>query len=375
MDTYVFANQKGGVGKTTVTIGIAAELAARGRRVLLIDLDAQASATKVVGIDVDGASMADVMLEPDRYALPDAIATTGWGFDLAPSEIALASRESHRSTADEFVLRRQLRGCRGYDVVLVDCPPSLGVLTLNALAAATHLVVVTEPSFLALQGIEELLEIRDLVCAHYNPELALAGVVVNRVERTVEHRVGLAEIASFFGADLVWSPTVPKRTVLQDAVRRGRPLWDLRGRAADELCTEFRALAAPRRSAPRRDQALRIPQIATLQRGDAVSESESGDGRTRATASQGGRTTGRETRFPGAWGARSDERARARLHAGNAGRPRPGPRRCHGARRLKSDRVTIDVAWVRRIIRLLSCALALVAPGAPASEHAATCAD
>lgn len=187
--------------------------------------------------------MADVMLEPDRYALRDSISPTDWGFDLAPSETALASRESRRSTADEFVLRRQLATCGGYDVVLVDCPPSLGVLTLNALAAASHLVVVTEPSFLALQGIEELLQTRDLVCAHYNPELVLAGVVVNRVERKVEHRAGLAEIASFFGPDVVWSPPLPKRTALQDAVRPGRPLRDLRSGAAKELSAEFRALA------------------------------------------------------------------------------------------------------------------------------------
>src|SRR4051812_19097882 len=106
MDTYVFANQKGGVGKTTVTLGVAGELAARGRRVLLVDLDPQASATKVLGIDVDGGcSMADLTLEPDRYALADAIAATEWDFDLAPSETALASRESRRSTADEFVLK------------------------------------------------------------------------------------------------------------------------------------------------------------------------------------------------------------------------------------------------------------------------------
>ena len=216
MDTYVFANQKGGVGKTTVTLGVAAELAARGTRVLLVDLDAQASATKVLGVDVDGGcSMADVMLEPDRYALSDAIAATEWDFDLAPSETAMASRELRRSTADEFILKRQLRTCDAYDVVLVDCPPSLGVLTLNALAAASHLIVVTEPSFLALQGIEELLETHELVRAHYNPDLALAGVVVNRVERTVEHRAGLAEIARYFGPGLVWSPVLPKRTVLQ----------------------------------------------------------------------------------------------------------------------------------------------------------------
>jgi chromosome partitioning protein len=94
----------------------------------------------------------------------------------------------------------------GYDAVLVDCQPSLGVLALNALAAASHLVLVTEPSFLALQGLDELLETRDLVQAHYNARLALAGVIVNRVERTVEHRMGLAEITSYFGPDPVWSP-------------------------------------------------------------------------------------------------------------------------------------------------------------------------
>lgn len=244
METYVFANQKGGVGKTTVTLGIAAELAAQAARVLMIDLDPQASATKVVGVDFDGrCSIADVMLEPDRFALGDAILATEWGFDLAPAETALASRESYRSTADEFVLRRQLATCTGYDVALVDCPPSLGVLTLNALTAASHLVVVTEPSFLALQGIEELLETRELVRAHYNPDLALAGVIINRVERTAEHRAGTSEIASFFGRELVWSPVLPKRTVLQDAARRGRPLWDLRGRVARELAEEFRALA------------------------------------------------------------------------------------------------------------------------------------
>src|SRR4051794_16753513 len=121
MDTYVFANQKGGVGKTTVTLGVAAELAARDIRVLLIDLDPQASATKVLGIDAeDRCAMADVMLEPDRYALGDAITASEWGFDVAPSETALASRESRRATADEFVLRRQLERLDGYDTALVD---------------------------------------------------------------------------------------------------------------------------------------------------------------------------------------------------------------------------------------------------------------
>ncbi len=210
----------------------------------MIDLDAQASATKVLGVDVEvRCSMADVMLEPGRYPLTDAIRSTEWGFDLAPSETALASRESRRSTADEFVLKRQLQAAAGYDVVLIDCPPSLGVLTLNALAAASHLVLVTEPSFLALQGIEELLETHELVRAHYNGDLVLAGVIVNRVERTMEHRAGLAEIASYFDPEIVWSPVLPKRTVLQDAARRGRPMSHIRTQAAREIAAGFRELA------------------------------------------------------------------------------------------------------------------------------------
>jgi chromosome partitioning protein len=243
MDTYVFANQKGGVGKTTIALGVASALAHRAARVLLIDLDPQASATKVLGVDDERCTVADALLEPDRYRLADAVVATEWGFDVIPAETALASRESRRSTADEFVLRGQLQRVSGYDLVLVDCPPSLGVLTLNALTAASHLVVVTEPSFLSLQGIEELLETRDLVHAHYNRRLTLAGVIVNRVERTVEHRVGLAEIESYFGGDLVWSPCLPKRTALQEGARRGVPLADLSTRAARELASGFAELA------------------------------------------------------------------------------------------------------------------------------------
>ena len=109
METYAFANQKGGVGKTTVTLGLAVALASQNLSVLLIDLDPQASATKVLGVDVEERhTIADVLLEPDRFSLSDVLVGTGWGFDLAPAETALASRESRRATADEFILRRQL---------------------------------------------------------------------------------------------------------------------------------------------------------------------------------------------------------------------------------------------------------------------------
>src|SRR4051794_2058049 len=109
VETYVFANQKGGVGKTTIALGMAAALAERGVRVLLVDLDPQASATKLLGVAVDErCTIADVLLEPEQYRLCDAVTEVEWGFGFVPAEMALASRELRRSTADEFVLRRQL---------------------------------------------------------------------------------------------------------------------------------------------------------------------------------------------------------------------------------------------------------------------------
>jgi chromosome partitioning protein len=244
VEVYAFANQKGGVGKTTVTLGLAAALASQNLLALLIDLDPQASATKVLGVQAEERhTIADVLLEPDRFSLSDVLVGTGWGFDLAPAETALASRESRRATADEFILRRQLAEVVGYDVALVDCPPSLGLLTLNALTAASRLVVVTEASFLALQGIDELLETHELVRSHYNRQLELAGVIVNRLERTVEHRDSVVEIERYFGADAVWRPLLPKRTVLQDATRRGVPVGELARRPARELAGAFSTLA------------------------------------------------------------------------------------------------------------------------------------
>ena len=135
------------MGKTRVTLGLAAALASLDVSVLLVDLDPQASATKVLGVEAEERhTIADVRFEPGRFSSSDVLVGTGWGFHLAPAETALASRESRRATADEFILRRQLAGVVGYEVALVDCPPSLGLLTLNALMAALRLIVVTEAS-------------------------------------------------------------------------------------------------------------------------------------------------------------------------------------------------------------------------------------
>ncbi len=137
MRIYAFANQKGGVGKTTVALCVGAALVERGQRTLLVDLDPQGTATKVLGIDTSQLpSMADLLLTGGGHKIGEVIQETSWGLDIAPAEIALARREQGRELGDEFLLREAHDGCPDYDHVFIDCPPSLSLLTVNALAAA-----------------------------------------------------------------------------------------------------------------------------------------------------------------------------------------------------------------------------------------------
>lgn len=224
MRTYAFANQKGGVGKSTVALCVGAALVDRGQRVLLVDLDPQGTATKVLGIDTSELpSMADLLSAGDGHKIGEVIQETSWGLDIAPAEIALARREQGRELGDEFLLREALEGLSGYDHVLIDCPPSLGLLTVNALAAATDIVLVTEASWMALQGVADFMETYDVIRRRYNEGLALAGVVVNLVERTRETRLRIEELSAFFGDGMVWQPGVPKRAVIREALAAGVP--------------------------------------------------------------------------------------------------------------------------------------------------------
>jgi chromosome partitioning protein len=194
----------------------------------------------------DSLSLADVLLDPKRHPFGSCLAYANqWGFTLAPSEIALASKERSRWPADEFTLRDGLAGVTNdYDIVLIDCPPSLGVLTLNALTAAQRLLVVTQPSFLALQGLADLLETHELVRQYYNPALTLAGVIVNNVGRTSEHADRVREIQHYFGRDLVWEPAIPKRTVVEEAAGKRVPIASLGAyKEADRVTYLFTRLA------------------------------------------------------------------------------------------------------------------------------------
>ena len=249
--SYAVVNQKGGVGKTTVSLTVGVAAARRGARVLVVDLDPQASASVVLSPEgTEGPTMADALLKPDSCSLGDTILATGWGVDLAPSERALRSAEGGLPTG-EGVLARQLDTVDDYDLVLIDCPPSLGVLTIEVLNAVSRALVVTEPTFLALQAIDELLDTLRDVTTERNPTLDVAGVVVNRVEATAEHKRGISEVEHVFGPRVL-EPHIPKRAVLQEAMRSGVPPQDLPSHYADEVAELFDALAEHLEAAPAR---------------------------------------------------------------------------------------------------------------------------
>jgi chromosome partitioning protein len=246
---YAVVNQKGGVGKTTVSLTVGVAAARRGSRVLVVDLDPQASATTVLARGAsDRPTVADTVLTPASCSLDTTVVPTDWGVDLAPSSRALRSAEA-RDGGEEGVLAEQLDTVGDYDLMLIDCPPSLGFLTKEALGAASRALVVTEPTYLALQAIDELVDTLRDVSGERNPSLALAGVVLNRAETTAEHKRSVAEVEQVFGSRVL-EPHIPKRAVLQDAMRQGVPPQDLPSHYADEIAELFDALAEQLEAVP-----------------------------------------------------------------------------------------------------------------------------
>ena len=227
MKVFAITNQKGGVGKTTTAVNLAAALATLGSRVLLIDLDPQGNATTGCGVTKKEALPTVYQLLLGMSGLAEVCLKTGFGFDLLPANRELAGAEVELIEIDrrEYRLRDALQtGHARYDFILIDCPPALNLLTVNGLVAADAVLIPMQCEYYALEGLSDLVETLRKIRAHLNPKLEIEGLLrtMYNSQSTLTQQVS-QELESHFG-DKVYKTIVPRNVRLAEAPSYGKPV-------------------------------------------------------------------------------------------------------------------------------------------------------
>jgi chromosome partitioning protein len=237
------ANHKGGTGKTTTVVNLAASLADANQRVLIVDLDPQAAATEWLGVAHASAGTAQMLTDglPAREAIRE---TATRGIELIPASDALASAERtlSREVGAETILRRKFdRLPDQWDFILLDCPPSLGLLTLNALVASDEVLMPVEAHVMALRGLVQLLATIDIVRERLNPGLSISGIVACRVDARTRHALEVvAQLRSRFD-ERVYRTIIRENVRLAEAPSFGKPIGQYDPRSVG--AQDYRALA------------------------------------------------------------------------------------------------------------------------------------
>jgi len=242
--TLAVVNQKGGSGKTTTTVNLAAALGERGRKVLVVDLDPQASASSWLGIKDGGRGLLDVLTGNGNLAdlVHNGNIYANGNVYAVPSSSWLVGAEKALKVGAETILRRKLTSLPdSWDYVLLDCPPSLGVLTVNALAAAQGLLVPVEAHVMALQGLAALLKTVDVVKERLNRSLKVSGILACRVDSRTRHALDVVDrLREHFG-DLVFKTIIRENIRVAEAYSFAQPITEYDPRSAG--AEDYRALA------------------------------------------------------------------------------------------------------------------------------------
>ncbi|WP_111719731.1 ParA family protein [Homoserinimonas sp. OAct 916] len=248
MHVLSISSLKGGVGKTTVTLGLASAAFSRGLRTLVVDLDPQSDVSTGMDIDITGKlNIADVLESPKEKIVRQAIASSGWTKNragtvdvLIGSPAAINFDGPHPSIRDIWKLEEALANVeQEYDLVLIDCAPSLNALTRTAWAASDRVAVVTEPGLFSVAAADRALRAIEEIRRGLSPRLQPLGIIVNRARMaSVEHQFRIKELRDMFGP-LVLSPQLPERTSLQQAQGAAKPLHVWPGESAEEMAGNF----------------------------------------------------------------------------------------------------------------------------------------